>query len=393
VRKDVNMLRSKFPREIRDLVYGALYTKDKPIVIKRYLTGGPAISSRDVLDCSSSYPEDPSRYLCSAIVGKETAREAAQIFYGSNTFVLQEIKLLPKLLEYDHYRSAITPGKYIQRLIIGMNHHSPYDPEDYKDAKIPDNTTYLYTAAADSPRDFEYWATVRNEIRHELEQLWCFFDDSKLKELELYIQLKNHGKWDPRGIAQEVLALKDHGVKVTVRIAHFSNPMELLQLEPDSETMSGNAWIDVSSYFDAPTDEEKEMFKRPHPDQTARRDWILNSDGEHLQPDDEDFDFPYFGDGKKCPKYIDDCCNHDWHAGWYRALIADYSAKLQPMRETEFDTCKSCENVRDDEIHSVSVRVPKRDPELVYDADGSRIHEVDCKCGKCAKVDGHLVER
>lgn len=70
--------------------------------------------------------EDPSGYLSHGLVGKDTSREAAAIFYSANTFVMKDIEVLPIFLKHDCYGFGLLPSTHVQELVLVLDNTPPF---------------------------------------------------------------------------------------------------------------------------------------------------------------------------------------------------------------------------------------------------------------------------
>jgi hypothetical protein len=115
-------------------------------------------------------------------------------------------------------------------------------------------------------------------------------------------------------------------------------------------------FVDVFSYLDMPTEEGKQLFTRPHRgwdatkhefyDQLAvtERNWEPWLSRQESASSRLAFDFPCEL-GNLCPRVgHNNCSDHSWHAGWYRALLHDLSERILEMEMlgSNFDSCRFC---------------------------------------------------
>lgn len=222
----------KLPRELRDVIYGYLYTRQHNIGLDL-----PDIDVR-----RSMLPRDRVFYLNAALVHPQIAAEAALVLYNTNSFVLRdrlywnENNFLSQFLRTDHFGSGILPKDIIRRLSITMN----------------------FTLSIDAPPPVAYENEhCRNEDGHNRTNT----DRSRLasvlemKQLQLlHIKLGNNFVTDSsdlkieyRGLAPIIRMLKQRGVavRVTIGLAEFTH------LEGEE---NGVDWkyreVDVSEMFD-----------------------------------------------------------------------------------------------------------------------------------------------
>jgi hypothetical protein len=372
------MLHTKFPREIRDMVYRAMYVQDRPILTDKllYIPGKKDYCSAYCLD----WPEDITRYLSHTFVGKKTAREAAEAFYGGNTFVVSQVELLSRLFNHDHYKSSVVPSRHIQKLVVVITYMSTFiwtDDWTHKH-RVVDNAAYL---GVRNPLDREQ--NDRRQLRHHLRALDKFLEGSSTsKEVSIYVRLNStNDRFDPRIVAEQVFLLKENGVKVTVRTG--CRKMEALRYSTNAETREGQGWDDITSYYDEATEAEKALFKHPH--SAYKRE--ISSSGEVSWI----FSFPCSSDDPTCREHSSSTCSdHAWHAGWYRALVNEYMDMRKDLGGEDgtepwghYEGEKEGENENEEEgegVATVCIRVPKPDPSHEYDADGEKIHGESCPC-------------
>lgn len=333
------MLHTRFPRELRDGVYGAMYTQDDPIIY-----------DDETWRHGSNWPKDPSRFLTRSIVGDDTAKEAAHIFYACNRFAVDDASHLEYFGRDDHYRSGLEPCSVVQQLTIAINHSSDYDYDLYDSGEFqhrpnPPNI-YSYLTVMDGMDSNERMEN-RDGLRHELEILE---ECPKLKNLQIYI-LENisTGLFDPRDIAKRVFDLKEQGTKVVVRYG-----VAKLELEPNAVS-GGNTWLDISSVFEPPTDSERESYKKGHPGlnwklETVNANKLYGLGDENVKAGSSPpwFQFPCrtLSKSTKCRRQSNrDCSDRSWHLGWYRAMLEDHYTVLKQMRESGTSLpCEVCED-------------------------------------------------
>lgn len=145
------------PREIRDMIYTFAYTQQEPIhlgLCKDSESRAQRCFCRNT-GCSG-WPEDTAGFLSSDIMGTKTAKEAAEIFYGSNTFHINGSRHIHGLGDHDHYNSGVHSIDHIRNIMVEICYSSPYyrnsDSDSdigwhprKKDKVIPNNEAYVYT--------------------------------------------------------------------------------------------------------------------------------------------------------------------------------------------------------------------------------------------------------
>lgn len=319
-------LMQNLPRKVRDMIYTFAYAQEELINVA-------SRPSRTLEDMDySGWPEDTAGFLNSDIVGVETAKEAAEIFYGSNTFHIAGSSHIHELGEPDHYNSGVCPIDYIRNLKVEISYGSPYCRDKYRDIynvysseynPIPNNEAYMASHN-------------QGRLRHQLEPLFGLIHNqwSKPAMLDIYIQRNNEGSWDPRDLFPHILELKDNGVGITLRV---SRSTERAESSPTALYRDGrSAWTDCSSYLDEPTQEDIGLFQKPQKGWVAERYQVYltrcstQEEGEAQALKNrlrKSFEFPCEG-SNSCVLYgHGDCSDHSWHDGWYRAMLHDYRTR------------------------------------------------------------------
>lgn len=217
-RKEAEIIKKRFPRQIRDMIYRAIYIQPEPIRLYRPMEPKP-------FKRSYGWPKDFAEYLDRDVVGLETSREAAEAFYGCNTFLLSDMRPLREFVDHDQYRSGLTPCHHVQHLILAIEYKSPYYVENpYEDREffgsrtsvpIPTNEIYVQGQSQRS----EPWQHHRNKTYRDLSSLQLFMNGAPLINLDVYVNRQDKNVWDPRDIAPTLLTLKASGVKVTLRMS------------------------------------------------------------------------------------------------------------------------------------------------------------------------------
>jgi hypothetical protein len=114
---------------------------------------------------SYGWSEDVTEYHSRDAVGLETSQEAAESFFGSNAFILHDIKPLREFFEHDHYCYGEIPCKYAQNLVLVMEYESPYT---FRMSEITSDAIFSGNEGHPIPLNAEY---VREYPRkRELEQ-------------------------------------------------------------------------------------------------------------------------------------------------------------------------------------------------------------------------------
>jgi hypothetical protein len=346
-------MQKHLPREIRDIIYMALYAQDKPIsLVARKTSVDELPSSQHVHQDPDrgihGWPEDTAGFLNRDIVGFETSQEAATTFYKSNTFLVHGTHYLYELQEFDHYRSGLIPVHHIQSLILHVEHSPSYRPYDHEfnisRRKAPTNESYVSIQSKD-------------RLRHEMETLFGLLEghDRPRGTLEIYAHRPTSGLWDLRDSVNHLVNLKLEGLAVTLRVDRCFN---FLKPWPTPRTSASEPqWLDFSSYLDKPTEEERQIFKKPHHGWVATeqentrqhlREQRAPSEALELMFLDRPFDLPCNGP-KICRKEgHGDCSDHSWHAGWYRALLHDLAERTleRELNDSDFDSCRFCPDER-----------------------------------------------
>ncbi|QDS76994.1 hypothetical protein FKW77_005930 [Venturia effusa] len=338
----------KLPRELIDLIYEFLYVLDEPLKMSRgWATGrsrnnfnpynphGDHHTEAPRLECAR-FPEDTSRFMNHFVVGKETAIDAAQVFYGRNTFNVANIKLLRPLFYHDHYNAGVNPGQLIQNLGIQVRvgYVCGYDHDNARDCNHgpPTNRHYLSSNL-----------TSASELRHDLELLRDF---PSLKELNISVAgqvrpgfgFSAEIRFDPRVVARTIAWLKIRNVKVHARM----DPSELDMRSVF--TKEGKIRLDISQWFDSPSDKERALYRQN----------LLGCEQDQTSVDS--LEFPCLLPDPKCPRHGGRNCRagRGWHPGWYRALIEDFLETERLMRANEeLPDCLGCEHA--DEVHGQEV--------------------------------------
>lgn len=309
------------------------------------------------------WPENNTEYLDRDVFGIETSQEAAEIFYSRNTFQLDNIKSFRDFVDQDHYRSGLLPCKFVQKVVLVIDHQLPYyrAGEGYRYWKIdpPDNRKYATWKGEREMTSTEEksWLKHRDAMHHDMTAL---LEYSQLKTLELYIKRRDKDAWDPRDIAPTLILLQRKGVQVTLRIVDKGS-IHLLP-DPSAKTTYGrNMWYDVTEFLKDPTKDEraryKQLNKKPHK-----------------------FEFPSIN-------------NENFHqsAGWYRSLLAQQIELLQKLkivhlfdwRVVDASKFKSIDEISTSNMKA-TIPVIQLDPKLDYDENGEVVHGPGCVCDwKC----------
>ncbi|KAH7116910.1 hypothetical protein B0J11DRAFT_537845 [Dendryphion nanum] len=113
----------KLPREIRDQIYGYLYTRNRPIKVTNiFVELGHAMLARDDF-----------HFLNKNVVDPQIAKEAAGVLYRTNTFELDpspDLRIV-HFLRTDHFSSGIIPADFIRRLNLRYHPHPFWTPCDH----------------------------------------------------------------------------------------------------------------------------------------------------------------------------------------------------------------------------------------------------------------------
>ncbi|KAE9964462.1 hypothetical protein BLS_008296 [Venturia inaequalis] len=350
IRKDAQMLQTMLPRELRDMVYKEMYAQDSPIHIrKRQPHENTQLGSVAVVDMI--WP-DPSGYLNHDLVGKEMSREAAEIFYNVNTFVIEDVELLSVFAKHDCYGYDVRPSSYIQSLVLALDNTPPLFLHTCESSP-PENVEYIEgpkfcsseSESEESIQDKEsnLWLHLRDTIKHNMEAVATF---QNLKNLVIEVQLREipsqydeKGWWDPRDIANEVFRLKRACINLTIRTIRIPRTHDEKMLDRMDDQL---VWQDVSSYFDEPTVTEIEHFEKhgPHGDsRSIHAEIMANYDENPL------LEWPCLNNTINCRRHPGrDCTDQTWHDGWHRALIKDYWNKQQEFWDSfGKPSCPICE--------------------------------------------------
>ena len=318
-------------------------------------------SAEDIAKCPN-WPEDTSRYLSQDFVGKQVARETAEVFYGQNCFVVEDARLIRDFGNHDHYNSGVLPSDYIRNLAVVLDQKwtwkktnefdlylTRYLKQKVGKSNILDNWHYLTTSYEKGySQSRPKWLENRDRNRHFLEPL-CEY--KKLETLKLYVTQRKRGIFEPREIfyaADSMMYELGSGCTVTVKIG-----------PPNSgdKKYGGKKWTDVTHYFEEPSEEEWKAFKGA-----------------------EQFECP-------CPAE-EDCTNHEGHDGWYRALLKDF---LETLRKVNLEDVSDCQGCIDEigEYHSQdyeqfhwSVELTRPRPLEKIDENGNLICPDYCLCLK-----------
>lgn len=152
-----------------------MYFQPEPITLHRPADPKP-------FNGSYGWPKDFAEYLNRDVVGLETSREAAEAFYGCNTFLLRDIRLLREFVGHDQYRSGLTPCHHVQHLILAIEYKSPYYVEvPYQNRelygltiRVPIPTNEIYVLGRN--QRMEPWQQHRNETHHDMSSLQHFME-------------------------------------------------------------------------------------------------------------------------------------------------------------------------------------------------------------------------
>lgn len=360
----------KIPRELRDMIYTVMYVQDEPITLSmrtrpHYSESPGTEDGPQGPDCKiNGWPEDTAGFMNRDIVGFETSQEAAKIFYSSNTFLIRGTSHLHELGDYDQYRSGVIPIYNMQNIILHIDYLSPYNhfPNSYDDRyrwRVPDNAMYMKIQNKD-------------KLRHNMEILFGLLEGRHRHPgtLQIYVHRESTGPWDPRDIFHHLVNLKNYGLAVNLKVSRSFRP-----LEPYPAVIASDAeldWVDVSSYLDKPTEEEKQLLTKPHRGWKATFPELFKqirgtpAEGAERAIRGRAFDFPCEG-GSACSKDDhEDCSDHSWHAGWYRALLHDLSERTleRELTDSDFDSCRFCPDESGGnrvETRAMRIEFPKRD--------------------------------
>lgn len=122
------------------MIWAQLYVQDEPIVLKR-----DGHSKR-----FTGLPLDPYKYLSRQFVGRAVSQEVARVFYGQNTFALDEDIQLERIVDQDFYRSSATPRKFLKKLVLSFNDLS-------NNHELPTNREYVETESLTGSSSRPYW--------------------------------------------------------------------------------------------------------------------------------------------------------------------------------------------------------------------------------------------
>jgi hypothetical protein len=370
IRNIVKLMQTLLPRELRDMIYAALYKQDEAVTLfaRDYLPHESCEAEQMHQEPNRrihGWPEDTAGFLNRDIVGSKTSQEAAKIFYSSNTFVIRGTSYLYELREFDHYRSGAIPIYSMQNLILHVDGPSQINPfsnayYQYSLRNIPDNATYVDIQSED-------------KLRHEMEILSGLVDGHHRSPgtIEIYAYRQYHGPWDLRGSVHHLVTLKEQGLAVNLKIQRSFKPLEPY---PNLVTSASELdWLDISSYLDNPTEEERQLLLKPH------RGWEVTPWDDLEQNGDmpsetiegafrgHTFDLPCDGP-RVCPRRgHGDCSDHSWHAGWYRALLHDLAERTleKELVDSEFESCRFCPDerlVEALETKTMVIRLPRPGP-------------------------------
>lgn len=348
-RKNAQMLQTMLPREIRDMIYHEIFAQDEPIHIKqRQPPEHDQLGSAAMVGLT--WPEDPSGYLSHGLVGKDTSREAAAIFYSTNTFVIEDIELLPIFLKQDCYGYNVRPSTHVQKLVLVLDNTPPVIWRS-RSTSPPENVEYIEgpnlcnseSESEDSIDDKEsnLWLRLRDKFRHNLEAIGDFKNlkdvvfEVKRRESSWRSPCDEKDWWDPRDIANEVFRLKQASINVTIRTARVPERLDKERYEV--------IWQDVSSYFDEPTVTDMKYFEKYGPNGDSRSVHAEVTANYDVTPI---LEWPCLNNKRNCGRHPGrDCTDRSWHAGWHRALVKDYWIKQQEFWDAfEKPVCSICED-------------------------------------------------
>lgn len=350
IRKDARMLQTMLPRELRDMVYKEMYCQDGPIPIrKRQLQETSQLGSIAIVDMI--YP-DPSGYLNHNLVGRDTSREAAEIFYSANTFVIEDVELLAVFASQDCYGYNVRPADHTQSLVLALDNTPPFFWHS-RESSPPENVEYIEgpnfcnseSESEESIEDKEsdLWLHLKDTFRHNIEAVNNF---RNLKDVVIELQRRESPHrydekdwWDPRDIANEVFRLKHGCINVTIKTIMIPKTYDKKMLDRMDDRL---VWQDISSYFDEPTDTEIDHFQKhgPHGDsRSVHAEIMANYDEDPI------LEWPCLNNTRDCCRHPGrDCTDQTWHDGWHRALIKDYWSKQQEFWDTfGKPVCPICE--------------------------------------------------
>ncbi|ORY07941.1 hypothetical protein BCR34DRAFT_603740 [Clohesyomyces aquaticus] len=220
------------PRELREKVYGYLYTRSKPVYLEL-----PDIDVR-----RSMLPRDPFLYLHADIVDPQIAAEAAQVMYDTNTFDMGLTSQFANFLQTDHYGSGIIPSDVIRRIKLRMN-------------------CYWQRYARCSHEEFERGVRGAWEKNREARAGFVgLVGMHQLCVLELYVTSSGSSGEDCRDFSAFLKLLKEKGVVVRV--------FERLDWGQNDSVEYG----DVSSKYDTPSQADYDEFARSELAHASPRD-------------------------------------------------------------------------------------------------------------------------
>jgi hypothetical protein len=220
------------PREIRERIYGHLYTLSTEMVFDN-----PDPNVR-----YSLLPRDPYHYLSTSIVHPVIAAEAAQTLYDTNRISIQGTysqKLVDAFLTTDHFGSGVCPGDIMRRLKIYLNTRAL-------------RTTSLHHSHAhfEEGLDNGYWYWFEDRAI-----LACVLDMPELRLLEITTSSEDlYSPCEWRVFNPIIKQLLERGVAVRVKVEE-EVPYWETERRPEPQRTR-----DVSEYFRTPAQEEREIF-------------------------------------------------------------------------------------------------------------------------------------
>lgn len=224
------------PLELRQKIYGYLYTRSETAVVRL-----------DYPDCDvrhSLLPSDPFFYLNASIVDATIAAEAAGVLYDTNTFnifVASNFYVPSRFLRTDHFGSGVVPKDVIRRLHLTLPHNRFLSNRRHVDVEDKDCRDHA----------------GHNKIGSFRGVLASVLEITCLKVLTLEMMACRHpSRFDYRDVAPIIRMLKQQGAKV--------------KLIPDY----------MSNAFDEPTQEEWAMARREMGRQLTKHPFYMERDLE-----------------------------------------------------------------------------------------------------------------
>ncbi|KAF2462960.1 uncharacterized protein BDR25DRAFT_363293 [Lindgomyces ingoldianus] len=265
------------PRELREEIYGYLYTLDYPFVLTY-----PDIDIR-----RSMLRRDPFLYLHANIVDPVIAAEAAQIMYNSNVFEIssQIPNQVLHFLRTDHYGSGVLPRDVIRRMHLSTQATLTFGGVRHEVLEIQQRS--------------KPWSVVTRRYTTRRWMLMALLEMQQLRILNLELVCRNSNVYEYREISPTLKMLKERGVVVKVCAV--------------ADMVDG--WReDISEYFDTPSERDVEVMVR---------DGIIGPEHPVVDEDPDD--------------WTDDLFPREWSPSRWRVFLEEHY-KVFKRRELEEKT-------------------------------------------------------